>query len=101
MSAPRWLAAACAVSTLAACAGSGPPTPRAEHKEGQARFMFASSNSRALAAPLDSGGYLAVADTLAARLGSLWDARDGYYRAGSGTVTEVNADLLLVHSAAA
>ena len=61
--------------------------------------MFASS--RVLAAPLDTGGYLAVADALAARLGSLWDVRGGYYQAGSGTVTEVNADLLLVHSAAA
>ena len=99
MPAPRWIAAACAVSALAACADSAPPPPRAEPKEGQSLFRFASS--RELAAPLDSGGYLAVADALAARLSSLWDARGGYYRAGSGTVTEVNADLLLVHSAAA
>ena len=99
MPALRWFAAACAVSALAACANSASPPPRAELKEGQSLFRFASS--RELAAPLDSGGYLAVANTLAARLSSLWDARGGYYRAGSGTVTEVNADLLLVHSAAA
>ncbi|MDA0173433.1 hypothetical protein OJ998_30295 [Solirubrobacter taibaiensis] len=101
MPATRWLAAACAVSTLVACANSAPPPPRAEHKEGQSLFMFAASNSRELAAPLTSAGYLTVADALAARLGSLWDVRGGYYRAGSGTVTEVNADMLLVHSAAA
>ena len=55
--------------------------------------MFAGS------APLDSRGYLALADALARRLSTLWDARGGHYRAGSGTVTEVNADPLLVHNA--
>ena len=41
MPALRWFAAACVVSTLAACANSAPPTPRGEHKAGQALFMFA------------------------------------------------------------
>ncbi|HEY6887387.1 MAG TPA: hypothetical protein VI300_06390 [Solirubrobacter sp.] len=54
------------------------------------------------AAGLDAAGYLAVADRLQRRLDPLWDARLGRYEPGPGaTDTEVNADLLLVHSVAA
>ena len=53
-------------------------------------------------AGLDAAGYLAVADRLQRRLDPLWDARLGRYEPGPGaTDTEVNADLLLVHSVAA
>ena len=51
---------------------------------------------------LDDAGYFAVADRLQRRLDSLWNARLGRYEPGPGAaVTEVNADLLLVHSVAA
>ncbi|WP_270043521.1 hypothetical protein [Solirubrobacter ginsenosidimutans] len=51
---------------------------------------------------MDAAGYLAVADRLQRRLEPLWDARLGRYEPGPGaTDTEVNADLLLVHSVAA
>src|SRR5689334_9555172 len=54
------------------------------------------------AAGLDDAGYLAVADALQRRLDRLWDPRMGRYEPGPGaTDTEVNADLLLVHSLAA
>jgi hypothetical protein len=51
---------------------------------------------------LDDAGYLAIADRLQGRLGSLWSERMQRYDPGRGaTVSEVNADLLLVHAAAA
>src|SRR4051812_20357569 len=61
----------------------------------------AAKTSAPLAAPLTDAGYLAVADRLTVRLGALWNARLERYEAGSGTTTQVNADLLLVHAAAA
>jgi hypothetical protein len=51
---------------------------------------------------LDDAGYLALADRLQRRLQPLWNARLGRYEPGPGaTDTEVNGDLLLVHSVAA
>jgi len=118
----RWLVAACVLSLLTACGkGGNDPRPRGaaavapRHGEkpapcaaGEARGVGAAGEARGVGAGdvlagggLDRAGYLAVADALAARLCSLWDARRGYYRAGSGTVTNVNADLLLVHATAA
>ena len=58
----------------------------------------------ASAAPagLDDAGYFAVADGLQRRLDPLWDPALGRYEPGPGaTTTQVNADLLLVHSLAA
>lgn len=52
-------------------------------------------------APAAHAGYADTADALADRLGALWNERLGYYDAGGGAVTEVNADLLLVHAIAA
>src|SRR4051812_5838743 len=74
MPATLWLAAAC--SLVVPCV----PAP-------------------APATPLDDAGYLRVADRLVARLP--WDAQRHRYAAGSGTTTEVNADLLAVHAEAA
>lgn len=111
----RWLVAACVLTLLTACAqgdtrrtrGPAVGLPRTTERPasasaapcvaGKARGRGAALQGRGL----DRAGYLAVADTLAARLCPLWDVRAGHYRAGSGTVTNVNADLLLVHSAAA
>jgi hypothetical protein len=89
----RWSAAAaaalaCAVVTsthLREPAASQPPAAHAR-----------------TAAGLDDAGYLAVADRLQRRLDPLWNARAGRYEPGPGsTDTEVNADLLVVHSLAA
>ena len=53
-------------------------------------------------AALDDAGYFAVADRLVARLDPYWDARTQRYETRSGgTVTAVNANLLLVHALAA
>src|SRR5689334_10067184 len=52
-------------------------------------------------ASLGDAGYLTVADQLTQQLGPLWSERLQRYDAGFGTTTQVNADLLLVHSAAA
>jgi hypothetical protein len=57
--------------------------------------------STALAPARSSAAYTDVADRLALRLGALWNEQLGRYDSGGGTVTEVNADLLLVHSVAA
>ncbi|WP_028063014.1 hypothetical protein [Solirubrobacter soli] len=54
------------------------------------------------AAGLDDAGYLAVADELQRHLDPLWNAQEARYEPGPGsTDTEVNADLLVVHSLAA
>ena len=45
--------------------------------------------------------YVAVADRLALSLDGLWNEREQRYDPGNGAVSEVNADLLLVHSVAA
>ncbi|MDA0142582.1 hypothetical protein, partial [Solirubrobacter deserti] len=100
----RWIVAACTLPILTGCAlrGGPPITPNASPST-TASALTATPHAAAVqpGSGLDRAGYLAVADALTARLGSLWDARRGYYRAGSGTVTNVNADLLLVHSGAA
>ncbi len=57
--------------------------------------------SRALASGLDDDGYLALAGRLQSRLDRLWNPRLGRYAPGPGSATtEVNADLLIVHSIA-
>src|SRR3954452_21146765 len=60
---------------------------------------FALASASPPAAPLDSAGYLNVADRLQRRLEPLWNG--AYYDAGRETTTQVNADLLLVHAEAA
>jgi hypothetical protein len=51
---------------------------------------------------LDAAGYVKVAVQLERSLDALWDEQAGRYEPGPGaTVTEVNADLLLVHAVAA
>jgi hypothetical protein len=51
---------------------------------------------------LDDAGYLAIADTIVPYIGVHWDDRSQSYQPGrGGTITELNADLLLVHSVAA
>lgn len=99
-----WLAAACVLTTFTAC-GQQRDAPRGATPRTTEVAVRAVPCAPGTATPrvgaLDRAGYLAVADALAARLCPLWDARRGRYRAGSGTTTNVNADLLLVHSAAA
>jgi hypothetical protein len=57
---------------------------------------------RSSAAGLDDGGYVALAGRLQRRLDRLWDPAHGWYGSSAGSpMTEVNADLLLVHSVAA
>ena len=98
----RWFAAVC-VLLLPGCAqGSDTVRPR---PTATATAHTAERPVRPPARPeggsLDRAGYLAVADTLSARLSPLWDARHARYRADAGTITNVNADLLIVHSTAA
>jgi len=98
----RWFAAVC-VLLLPGCAqGSDTVRPR---PTATATAHTAERPVRPPAKPeggsLDGAGYLAVADTLSARLSPLWDARHARYRAGRATITNVNADLLIVHSTAA
>ena len=53
-------------------------------------------------APEPDAGYFALADRLVARLAVLWDERLQRYDPGTGaTTSQINADLLLVHAAAA
>ena len=89
----RWPAAfaACTVALLAHAL-----TPVAvEHPASAAA-------ARMTAGGLDDDGYLAVADGLQRRLEPLWTPALGRYEPGPGsTTTQVNADLLLVHSLAA
>jgi hypothetical protein len=54
------------------------------------------------AAAYDDAGYFAVADRLVTHLDPYWDARTQRYETGpGGTLTETNANLLLVHALAA
>jgi hypothetical protein len=58
--------------------------------------------SQAATAPLDDGGYIAVAERMQERIDPLWNGRLGRYEPGPGSSTSrVNADLLLVHAVAA
>jgi len=58
--------------------------------------------TRSRAAGLDDDGYVALAGRLQTRLDRLWDRAHGWYGSSAGTpTTEINADLLLVHSVAA
>ena len=108
MLATRWLAAACAVLAARGLRHSA-AAPRAARATSDARTVprrvageaSRRASSRLAAGGLDAAGYLAVADRLVARLCARWDARGGHYRAGSGSTTQVNADLLLVYSGAA
>jgi hypothetical protein len=55
-----------------------------------------------VSAGLDDAGYLRVADALVSRIEVHWDDRLQRYQPGAGgTITETNADLLLVHAVAA
>ena len=100
----RWFAAAC-VLVLTGCAqGSDPAGPRPTATATATAHTMerpVRPSARPAGESLDRAGYLAVADALSARLSPLWDARHARYRAGRGTITNVNADLLIVHSTAA
>jgi hypothetical protein len=57
---------------------------------------------RCIARSLEGEGYVAIANRLHAHLDALWNERLQRYDPGPGaTVTEINADLLLVHAVAA
>jgi hypothetical protein len=81
-----------AVLATAALLGNGQPAPHAAGKAPAARSADGYGDRE----------YWRFADRIVDRLDALWDARAGRYDAGSGGVdTMLNADLLLVHAAAA
>ena len=107
---PRLAAACLAVAALAGVAAHAERRPAASGSGGEARDvarpgMNPAPPAAGLAtrdAALDDAGYLALADRLSARLAALWNPRLQHYDPGPGaTTSQINADLLLVHAAAA